>query len=169
MIHQLREAFPEIEVNCLKTITNKHTFVFENQILKKGVFVNANENFHLHIENKTNSYFYFVQNDDCVMKSVKGGQCDYVIGNNQSLFFTEIKVATGNLANHRKEAYLQLENTFKYYSKKINFENNFHLNALICFPKKKRIAPQPSKSTKKKEFKIKYQINLEEGNYILFE
>lgn len=68
MIHQLREAFPEIEVNCLTTITNKHTFVFENQILKKGVFVNDTEKYHLHIENKTNSYFYFVQNDDCVMK-----------------------------------------------------------------------------------------------------
>ena len=38
MINQLREAFPQIEVDCLKTITDKHTFVFEDQILKKGVF-----------------------------------------------------------------------------------------------------------------------------------
>jgi hypothetical protein len=29
MIQYLREAFPEIETNCLKTITDKHTFVFE--------------------------------------------------------------------------------------------------------------------------------------------
>lgn len=165
MINQLREAFPQIEVDCLTTITEKHTFVFESE---KALFVTAKDKYHLHIENKTNNEFYFIQNDNCVMKTIKGGQCDYVICSNLSIHFTEIKVAEGNLANHRKEAYSQLENTFKYYAHRINFTNINDLNALVCFPNKRRIV-KSSESTKRKEFKIKYKINLEVGNYISFE
>lgn len=165
MINQLLEAFPQIEVACLTTIVEKHVFVFEAE---KAVFVSDRDKYHLHIENKTNTEFYFIQNDDCVMKMVKGGQCDYVICNNQSVYFVEIKVAAGNLANHRKEAYSQLENTFKYYAHRINFTNINDLNALVCFPNKRRIV-KSSESTKRKEFKIKYKINLEVGNYISFE
>lgn len=165
MINQLREAFPQIEVDCLTTISDKHTFVFENDT---AVFVSDKDKYHLHIENKTNTEFYFVQNDDCVMKTVKGGQCDYVICNNQSIYFTEIKVAEGNFANHRKDAYTQLENTFKYYSKLIDFSTIDDLNTLVCFPSPRRIV-KASASTKRKEFKVKYRLNLKEGNYISFE
>ncbi len=168
MINQLREAFPQIEVDCLTTITDKHTFVFEDQNLKKGVFVNANEKYHLHIQNNINSQYHFIQNDGCVMKSVKGGQCDYVICNNQVICFTEIKVAEGNYANHRKDAYNQLENTFKHYSNLIDFSIIENLNALVCFPSPRRIV-KASASTKRKEFKVNYRLNLQEGNYILFE
>ena len=165
MINQLREAFPQIEVNCLTTIIDKHTFVFENE---KAFFVSDRDKYHLHIENKTNTLFYFIQNDDCIMKKVKGGQCDYVICNDQSFYFTEIKVATGNLSNHRKEAYSQLENTFKFYSKIIDFSTIENLNALVCFPSQRRII-NASASSKRKEFKIKYRLNLQIGNYISFE
>lgn len=165
MINQLREAFPNIEVDCLNSISDKHTFIFEAE---KGIFVTGKDNYHLHIENKTNTEYYFIQNDDCVMKTVKGGQCDYVICNDQSVHFTEIKVAKGNMANHRKDAYGQLENTFKFYSNLIDFTTIESLNALVCFPSPRRIV-KASASTKRKEFKVKYKINLQEGNYILFE
>lgn len=164
MIQHLKEAFPEIETNCLKTITEKHTFIFEADIV---LFVSSKESWHLHIENKSNTEFYFIQNDDCVMKKVKGGQCDYVICNNQEVFFTEVKVAKGNQANHRKDAYSQLENTFKYYSNLIDFDS-YSLNAVVCFPSKRRIV-SASKSTKRKEFKDAYKLNLIECNYIYFE
>jgi hypothetical protein len=119
MIQSLKKAFPDIEANCLKTIKDKHTFIFEADPV---LFVKAKEPWHLHIENKLKTEFYFIQNDDCVMKKVKGGQCDYVICNNKDVFFTEVKVAKGNQANHRKDAYSQLENTFKYYSKLMDFD-----------------------------------------------
>ena len=165
MIQRLKEAFPDIETNCLKTITDKHIFVFEaNTVL----FVSSKESWHLHIENKSNTEFYFIQNDDCVMKAVKGGQCDYVICNNQNVFFTEVKVAKGNQANHKKDAYSQLENTFKYYSSLIDFRILYNLNAVICFPNKRRII-KASASTKRKEFKDAYKLNLIESNYISFE
>lgn len=165
MINQLREAFPQIETDCLKTITDKHTFVFEAE---KAVFVSDKDKYHLHIENKTNNVVHFIQNDDCVMKMVKGGQCDYVICNNQSIYFTEIKVAGGNFAYHRRDAYTQLENTFKHYSNLIDFSTIENLNALVCFPSHRRII-KASASTKRKEFKVKYRINLQEGNYISFD
>jgi len=164
MIQHIKEAFPVIETNCLRTITDKHTFVFEAEDV---LFVSSKESWHLHIENKSNGEFYFIQNDDCVMKKVKGGQCDYVICNNENVFFTEVKVAKGNQANHRKEAYSQLENTFKHYSNLINFDL-YNLNAIVCFPTKRRIV-RASKSTKKKEFKVKYNLDLQESNYISFE
>jgi hypothetical protein len=166
MIQHLRGAFPDIEAkNCLKTITNKHTFVFESETV---LFVSSKEPWHLHIENKSIAEFYFIQNDDCVMKTVKGGQCDYVICNNQNIFFIEVKVAKGNQANHRKDAYSQLENTFKYYSNLIDFGNSYNLNAVVCFPNKRRIV-RSSKSTKRKEFKDSFKLNLIESNYISFE
>lgn len=169
MINQIQEAFPHIIENvCLNSINDKHTFIFEDKEQNKGIIVSDKDNYHLHIENKTKYYFHFLQNDDCVMKNIKGGQCDYVIFNNQSIYFTEIKIAAGHLANHRKNAYDQIENTFKFYSREINFVNDYIVNALVCFPTKRRIV-KPSESTKKKEFKIKYQIHLQIGNYILFD
>lgn len=164
MIQRLREAFPNIETSCLKTITVKHTFVFEAEAV---LFVTVKEPWHLHIENKSKDEFYFIQNDDCVMKKVKGGQCDYVICNNKDVFFAEVKVAKGNQANHRKDAYSQLENTFKYYSNFIDFDT-YSLNAVVCFPSKRRII-KASASTKRKEFKDSYNLNLIESNYISFE
>jgi hypothetical protein len=165
MMQQILKAFPQIEMNCLTTFTQKHVFVFEAE---KAIFVSDKVKHHLHIENKTHIDFYFIQNDDCVMKNIKGGQCDYVICNNDSIYFTEIKVAKGNLANHSKDAYNQLENTFLYYSNLIDFTFVENLNALVCFPNPRRIV-KASASTKRKEFKIKYRINLQLGNYISFE
>lgn len=169
MIDQILQAFPTIEENCLTIITDKHTFVFEDQELKKGIFVNANEKYHLHIQNNTNSVYHFIQNDDCVMKSIKGGQCDYVILNDNCVYFTEIKATDENLSVRRKKGITQLENTIKFYLKKIDSINVESRNAIICFDNHKRIAPQASVSTKRKEFKMKYKIDLHEGNYISFD
>jgi hypothetical protein len=165
MIDRLKIALPEVIENCISLIENKHTFVFEDD---KAIFVSAKDKFHLHIENQSKTSFHFIQNDDCVMKNIKGGQCDYVICNQKTIYFIEVKVAIGNLANHRKDAYNQIENTFKHYSKKIIFANDHNLNALVCFPSKRRTI-KASESTKKKEFKLNYKINLHIGNYILFE
>lgn len=169
MIVAIQEAFPHIIENiCLNTIKNRHTFVFEDNHLNKGIFVSDAEKYHLHIENTSNDFFHFLQNDNCVMKTVKGGQCDYVILNSNCLHFVDAKIAQGNFSNHRKEAYNQIENTYKYYSERINFNDDYNLYGMVCFPTKRRIV-QPSRSTKRKEFKIKYSIDLREGNYILFE
>ena len=167
MIHLIEDAFPEIQ-ECLSSFKEKHIYVFENNELKKGVFVANTQPKHLHIENKTNSNYHFVQNDDCVMHNVKGGQCDYVIFNSKDFHFVDVKVAKDNIANHSKKAYLQIENTFKYYLSKIDFPSNCFLHGLVCFPSKRRIV-KSSESSKRKEFKIKYSIDLKIANYILFE
>ncbi len=167
MIDLIKNVFPEIE-NCITTFDDKHIYVFEENNLKKGVFVNKFNISHLHIENKTNSNFHFIQNDDCVMSNVKGGQCDYVIFNSKDFHFVDVKVAKGSIANHSKKGYSQIENTFKYYSNKIIFSENCLLYGLVCFPSKRRII-KSSESTKRKEFKLKYKIDLKIGNYILFE
>ena len=83
--------------------------------------------------------------------------------NSKDFHFVDVKVAKDNIANHSKKAYLQIENTFKYYSNKIEFPENCLLHGLVCFPSKRRII-KPSQSTKRKEFKIKYKIDLKIGN-----
>ena len=101
------------------------------------------------------------------MNNEKGGQCDYVVFNSIDLHFIDIKVAKDGFANHKKKAYKQIENTFKFYDDKLDFPNDLLLHGLVCFPNKKRII-KPSESTKRKEFKTKYNIDLTIGNYILF-
>jgi hypothetical protein len=169
MIAQIKSAFPHIlENSCLTSINKKHTFVFEDNHRNTGIFVSDVEKHHLHLENRSDNYVHFLQNDDCVMKTEKGGQCDYVVFNENQIHFIDVKVAKSNFQNHRKGAYEQIENTFKFYSKKIAFSADYYLHGMVCFPTKRRII-RPSKSTKRKEFKIKYNIDLKEGNYILFE
>lgn len=169
MIAVIQEAFPDIE-SCLSTIKDKHTYVFEDAELKKGVFVSKMQSKHLHIENSGNNPFYFLQNDDCVMNNVKGGQCDYVVFNTNKFHFVEVKTASKTFINKKTKvrAYDQIENTYRFYSKKIDFSDDLFLIGMICISNPKRIV-QSSKSTKRKEFKIKYRIDLREGNYILFD
>lgn len=161
------------EISCVIKIVHKHTFVYEDPISKKGVFVNADVIHHIHIENENDEGFYFVQNDDCVMINERGGQCDYIVFNNKELHFVEVKATNENLKTHKKKLYKQVENTFRYYKDFLDiFENKF---ALVCFESvgprgyTKRKIPQASKSEKVILFKLKYNVNLQEGNYIKFE
>ena len=166
-MEEILEIFPHIiENGCLIELSQKHTFIFDD---KKGRFVEATEKYHLHIENQTNEDVIFIQNDDCVMKDIKGGQCDYVIFNDSYIFFCEIKATNENLSNNRKKALEQLKNTILFYYKKGLFETKEHKIALITFEKRKRIAPQASASSSRKEFRDIYNVDLQEGNYILFE
>ncbi|MCU4188943.1 hypothetical protein M9Q43_07170 [Flavobacterium sp. HXWNR29] len=170
MTEELLIQFPEIiENGCLKSINNKHSFIFDDNETKKGVFVTAHDKFHLHVEKNHSKSLNFIQNDSCVMNSDNGKQCDYVLFDNEKVCFSEIKATKENLSNRRKDALKQLENTIKFYFENNLFKNYQSKNALITFDNNKRIAPQASKSTKTKEFKVKYDVNLNEGNYILFE
>ena len=156
MIDELLSFFGNIICNgCLISINNKHSFVRDDINTKKGVFVEAIDKYHVHLEKTHNKDLIFIQNDDCVMSSEKGGQCDFIIYDDETVFFSEIKATKENLSNRRKEALKQLENTIKFYFKKELFINHEKKNALITFDNNKRIAPQASKSTKRKEFKVK--------------
>lgn len=167
MIDKLKQLFPQLDA-CITICKNKNTYIFENELTKKGEFVSKEEKHHLHIENNINSQLCFVQNDNCIMINVKNGQCDYLVFNTKELYFIEVKVTKDNLSKYKRKAYKQIENTFKFYSNHLSFSNELKINALVCLPYKSNII-QPSKSTKRKEFKVNYNIDLKEGNYILFE
>lgn len=172
MIHEFNLFF-ENKTSCVTEILDRHSFVLEDEKSKKGVFVKNSEIYHIHIENLRKENFYFIQNDDCIMVNVKGGQCDYIVFNSENIHFVEVKATSQNLKEHRKKMYKQLENTFKYYK---GFYEKFDIKyALMCFesinPKgyTKRRIPQSSKSEKKVLFKTKYNVDLFEGNYIKLE
>lgn len=172
MIAEFRNVFPEKNL-CCSEITEKHTFAYDDEVSKKGIFVEADKLYHVHIENNVNENYHFVQNDNCVMLSEKNGQCDFVIFNSFKIHFIEIKATKDNKASHRKKIYKQLENTFKHYRE---FLENFEMkDALAVFESvnprgyTKRKIPQSSISEKKVLFKTKYDIDLYEGNYIKFE
>ena len=172
MIVEFNDIFVGTD-SCVNEIVDKHKFILEDDTLMKGVFVNANELHHIHIENKILENYFFVQNDDCVMKSISGGQCDYVIFNSKNIHFVEVKATNQNLKTHKQKLYKQLENTFKFYK---DFLEKFEMKfALVCFEHKnqngytKRKVPQSSLSEKKVLFKTNYNVDLFEGNYISFE
>lgn len=50
MIQRLKQAFPNIETNYLRTIIDKYTFILEAENV---LFVTLKESWHLHIENKS--------------------------------------------------------------------------------------------------------------------
>ncbi|MEW4924406.1 hypothetical protein [Algibacter sp. 2305UL17-15] len=167
MIQEIGDNIPNtIENKCISELNEKHNFLLDTE---NGVLiVNATDFYHLYVEKTNKTVVYSIQNDNCVMINSEGGQCDLLILNEEKLYFVEIKGTQDNRSNHRKTAYKQIENTFKYYSNYIEFPKDYKLNALVCFKHKRRIV-QASASTKKKEFKVKYNINLEEGNYINFD
>lgn len=170
MIAVIQKAFPEIqERGCITEINEKHLYVIEDQTTKKAKFVSKTAENHLHVENSCSFPYYFIQNDACVMQFEDAKQCDYVIFNKLDFYFYEIKVTENNKTknNHKLNAYKQLESTYKFYNDKLSFSNIIS-HAIIVFPSKRRII-QTSKSTKRKEFKVKYKIDLREGNYIIFE
>ena len=165
MIQEFREHIPNIDENeCIVKIIEKHTFLIDSD--KGLVSVGDKDENHLHIE-KNNVDVYLVKNDGCIMIETKGGQCDLVTLSLNDVWFVEIKGTHDNKSTHRKKAYKQLANSYKFYSRHLDFDD-ISLNALVCFQHKRRIV-QASASTKKKEFKTKYNISLKEGNYILFE
>ena len=169
MITVIQEAFPEIqERGCVTEINEKHLYIIEDLATKKAKFVSKTAENHLHIENSCSSTYYFIQNDACVMQFEDTKQCDYVIFNNLDFYFCEIKVAIKikTKSNHKLNAYKQLESTYKFYSDKISF-SNIVLHAIIVFPSKKRIV-QASSSSKRKAFKVAFNIDLKETNYIHF-
>lgn len=172
MIAEFNNVFP-LKNLCCTEISDIHKFAYDDEVLKTGVFVEANEIYHVHIENTTTENYHFVQNDNCVMLSEKNGQCDFVVFNSNKIHFIEIKATKDNKANHRKKIYKQLENTFKCYNE---FLEKFEIKeALAVFESvnprgyTKRRVPQSSNSEKKVLFKTKYNITLLEGNYIRFE
>lgn len=172
MIDSFLTDFPD-KLTCSQEVLDKHIFIYDDPVLKKGTFVNADESFHVHIQNERSGSYYFIQNDECIMLSVKGGQCDFVLFNKETIHFIEVKATNDNLSTHKKKVYKQLENTFRYYRDFLeNFEFRF---ALACFESvnskgyTKRKIPQSSKSEKKVLFKLKYNIELLEGNYIRLE
>jgi len=172
MIAEFNDIFPLKEL-CSVEISDRHKFAYDDEASKKGIFVSGNEIYHVHLENAMNENYHFVQNDNCVMLSEKNGQCDFVVFNSNKINFIEIKATKDNRANHRKKIYKQLENTFKQYKEFL--ENFDHKEALAVFESvnprgyTKRKVPQSSASEKKVLFKLKYNIDLFEGNYILFD
>lgn len=167
MIQEIEQNVPNIRENgCISELNDKHSFLLDTE---DGVkLVGGKDTSHLHVEKTNPTHVHMIQNDNCVMITAKGGQCDLLLLNEHKLYFTEIKGTQDHRRNHRRTAYKQIENTFKFYSKFIDFPTDYILNALVCFQSKRRIV-QASASTQKKNFKVNYNINLSEGNYIKFE
>lgn len=156
-------------INKCHQKTRKETFfVLENE-KNKGVLVNGTDEYHLAISNPRKTEIYLIQNEECVMHSKDGKQCDWILLNKDELYFIENKKVKNKSRkrNAKNEAYKQFESTFSFYSKAILRLGDKNLFAIVCFPSKLRV-PSSSESTKKKEFRRKYNINLLVQNFIEF-
>jgi hypothetical protein len=156
MISEFKSIFKD-KSTCLIEINDNVLYIAEEKKFAK--FVGKDDDFHFKVVNENSIKYHFIQNDDCVMKSFKGGQCDWIITHENTFIFIENKenLKIKSTSKNQNKAYKQLINTHIFYSSKLNFTNK-NIKAVITLSKMK--VSNTSHSTKRAEFKEKYNIDL---------
>jgi hypothetical protein len=132
---------------------------------------NEEDYFQLTIHNESKKNICFVKTDKCLVVEEEGLQkCDCLVFDDKQFYFVEIKTCkSGKRAERRKEAIIQLECMINLLVEENKIDlKGFKTTALICF---KTIVPriiQASKKNAKSIFNEKYNIDLAEGNEIVF-
>ncbi len=130
--------------------------------------VAADFTYQLTVKNELQKQIHFVKTDKCLIEK-DISKCDCLLFDDKQFFFVEIKnSSTGSRKANRVKAVGQLKSTIDLF-----IENNIELKeykttALICF---KSIYPkiiQASQNSSRAFFMEQYNINLAEGNEIVF-
>ena len=156
MISDFKSIFND-KLSCINNMADRELYIAEENKLVK--FVSNDDEFHLRIINENMINYHFIKNDDCVMKSVEGGQCDWIVTYQNTFIYIENKdnLKIKSSSKNQNKAYKQLINTHNFYSDKLDFVNK-NLRALVVLSKMK--VTNTSHATKRLEFKEKYNIDL---------
>jgi hypothetical protein len=179
---QLETALGNCKFQHLCTCNTKHSFEETNEAVfyvydeeggqnqNPSRIVNGGEDFQLTIHNESKKNICFVKTDKCLVIETRNlKKCDCFIFDSEKFYFVEIKTSKNRTRNaKRKEAVLQLMSTVDLF-----IENNidlrkFKTTALICFKTTFPRIIQASQNSSRALFMEQYNINLEEGNEIVF-
>lgn len=166
-IEKLLAHFPNLEKNiCYKTL-NDHVYYLED--IKDAItrFKLEKEYWNLCIENDNSKEILLFENEFSVMKNEKSKKCDWVLFENNNLYFIESKDVKPRSRNkERKDAIKQLIASIEFFSSKIDLSTT-NLFSQICFKSKSRIIKTGDQARKK--IFSQYNSDFTEGNYISFD
>jgi hypothetical protein len=178
----LETALGNCKFQHLCTCNTKHSFEETNEAVfyvydeeggqnqNPSRIVNGEEDFQLTIHNENKKNICFVKTDKCLVVEEKGLQkCDCLVFDDKQFFFVEIKTCkSGKRAERRREVIPQLKSTIDLLlENKIDLKE-FKTTALICFKTTFPRIIQASQKTAAAIFKENYNIDLAEGNEIVF-
>lgn len=166
-IKQLLAHFPNLEKDiCYKTLKDP---VYYLEDIKDAItsFKFEEEYWNLCIENDNSKEILLLENEFSVMKNETSKKCDWVLFENNNLYFVESKDVKPRSRNkERKDAIKQLIATIEFYSSKIDLSTT-NLFSQICFKSNSRII-KTGDQARKKTFS-QYNSDFTEGNYISFD
>lgn len=166
-IEQFLARFPNLEKDICYKILKDSVYYLEDIKDAITIFKIEEEYWNLCIDNNNSKEILLIENEFSVMKNEKSKKCDWVLFENNNLYFVESKDVKPRSRNkERKDAIKQLIATIEFYSSKIDLSTT-QLFSQICFKSNSRII-KTGDQTRKKIFK-QYNSDFTEGNYILFE
>jgi hypothetical protein len=163
---ELLSHFPDLKKDvCYKKLENSVYYLEE---IKDSItqFKSEEEYWNLCLENENLKEILLLENENSVMKEEVTKKCDWVLFENNSIYFVESKdVKPRNRNKERKDATKQLIATIEFYQSKIDL-NSLSIFSQICFQSKSKVI-KAGDQARKVLFK-QYHSEFSEGNLIKF-
>lgn len=164
---QLLAHFPDFKKDiCYKRLKDS---VYYLEDVKDALtnFKSEEEYWNLCIENIISKEILLLENEFSVMKNESSKKCDWVLFQNNNLYFVESKdVKMRGRAKERKDAIKQLIATIEFYNSKIDLSKT-KLFSQVCFKSNSKIIKSGDQARKK--IFSQYNSDFIEGNHIVFE
>jgi hypothetical protein len=157
--------------NSFEETSEEVFYVYDEEGSQKpSRIVNDGSDFQLTVHNATKKNICFVKTDKCLIIEEKGlKKCDCLLFDDKQFYFVEIKTCKqSRRAKRKREIIPQFESTIDFL-----LENNIDFKklkttALMCFKSNYPNIIQASQKSANAIFKEKYNIDLAEGNEIVF-
>jgi hypothetical protein len=166
-VEQLLAHFPNLEKDICYKILKDSVYYLED--VKDAItrFKFKEEYWNLCIENYNSKEILLLENDSSVMKNEDSKKCDWVLFENNKLYFVESKdVKLSSRNKERGDAIKQLIATIEFYNSTIDLSTT-KLFSQICFKSKSKIIKTGDQARKK--IFSQYNSDFTEGNYISFD
>lgn len=168
IIDQIKAAFVRcVENDCLEITNSEKIEIFDDEI-KKRCFIRSEDTqpTHFTILNPSKKEIAFLAIDKCVFFDEDNwAKCDFVVFDDKTFCFIEIKQANRRQRSKRKKkAIQQLKATVKLFTEKLDFEG-YQLEAHICFGGRTIYPSRPARMQSVAfEFQKVFQAKLLEEN-----
>jgi hypothetical protein len=166
-LEELLANFPDLEKDTCYKILNDSVYYLED--IKDAVtsFKFEEEYWNLCLENDSSKEILLLENEFSIMKNEVSKKCDWVLFENNNLYFVESKDVKPRSRNkERKDAIKQLIATIEFYNSRIDL-SSINLFSQICFKSNSRIIKTGDQARKK--IFSQYNSDFTEGNHIIFE
>jgi hypothetical protein len=159
--------FPDLEKDVYYRLLDDLVYYLEDVKDAITSFKSEEEYWNLCLENNNSKEILLLENEFCIMKNEVSKKCDWVLFENNNLYFVESKDVKPRSRNkERKDAIKQLIATIEFYNSKIDLSST-KLFSQVCFKSNSKIIKSGDQARKK--IFSQYNSDFTEGNHIVFE